>query len=45
MEHVTFGSTLCKSKKLARKDCAQNARIPVLGYRAVQEKGESKQAP
>ena len=34
MEHVTFGLALCKSKKIARKNCAKNARIPALGYGA-----------
>ena len=45
MEHVTIGSALCKWKKIARKNCGRNARMPALGYRAVQEKGESQEAP
>ena len=45
MEHVTFGSALCKWKTLARKSCERNARIPELGYGAVQEKGENQEAP
>ena len=28
-----------------RKKCAQNARIPALGYGAVEEKDESQEAP
>ena len=44
MEHVTFGLALCKSKKIAKKNCARNARIPTLGYGAVQEKVESQEA-
>ena len=35
MEHMTFGLALCKSKKIARKHCAKNGRIPALGYGAV----------
>ena len=45
MEHVTFGLALCKSTTSARKVCAQNAQIPALGYRAVQEKEETVQKP
>ena len=45
MEHITFGLALCKSKKIARKICARNAQIPALGYGAVQEKVESREAP
>ena len=45
MEHVIFGLALCKSRKIARKNCAKNARIPTLGYGAVQEKDESQEAP
>ena len=45
MEHITFGLALCKSKKIARNICARNARIPALGYGAVQEKVESRKAP
>ena len=45
MEHVTFGLALCKSKKIARKTCAQNARIPALGYGAVKGKDENQEAP
>ena len=45
MEHVTFGSALCKWKDITRKNCARNARIPALGYGAVQEKVESQEAP
>ena len=32
MEQITFSLALCKSKKIARKICARNARIPALGY-------------
>ena len=42
MEHMTFGLALCKSKKIARKNCARNAPIPALGYGAVQEKVKSQ---
>ena len=45
MEHVTFGLALCKSKKIARKNCAQNARMPALGYGAVKGKEENQEAP
>ena len=45
MEHVTFGLALCKSKKITRKNCAQNARIPALGYGAVKGKEETQEAP
>ena len=45
MEHVTFGLALCKSTTIARKVCAQNAQIPALGYRAVQEKEEKVEKP
>ena len=45
MGHVTFGLALCKSKKIARKNCARNARITALGYGAVQENVESQEAP
>ena len=45
MEHMTFGLALCKSKKIAKQHCARHARIPALGYGAVQEKVESQEAP
>ena len=45
MEHVTFGLALCKSKKIARTNCAKNARIPALGYGAVKGKEENQEAP
>ena len=45
MEHMTFGSALCTWKTIGRKQCANNARIPALGYGAVQEKGEGQEAP
>ena len=45
MEHVTFGLALCKSKKIARKNCAKNAWIPALGYRPVKGKEENQEAP
>ena len=45
MEHVTFGLALCKSKKIARKNCAKNARIPALGYGAVKGQDENQEAP
>ena len=45
MEHVTFGLALCKSKKIARQNCAKNARIPALGYGAVKGKEENQEAP
>ena len=45
LEHITFSLALCKSKRIARKICARNARIPALGYGAVQEKFESREAP
>ena len=44
MEHVTFGLALCKSKKIARQNCAKNARIPALGYGAVKGKEETQEA-
>ena len=34
MEHITFSLALCKSKKIARKICARNARIHALGFGA-----------
>ena len=34
MDHVIFGLALCKSKKIARQNCAKNAQIPALGYAA-----------
>ena len=34
-----------KSKKIARKNCAKNARIPALGYGAVKGKEENQEAP
>ena len=34
-----------KSRKIMRKNCAQNARIPALGYGAVHKKEESQEAP
>ena len=45
MEHVTFGLALCKSKKIARKNCAKNARIPALGYGAIKGKEGTPEAP
>ena len=45
MEHMTFGLALCKSKKIARKNCAKNALIPALGYGAVKGKEETQEAP
>ena len=45
VEHVTFSLALCKSKKIARKNCAKNARIPALGYGAVKGQEESQEAP
>ena len=44
MEHATFGLALCKSKKIARQNCAKNGRIPALGYGAVKGQEESKEA-
>ena len=44
MEHVTFGLALCKSKKLARNICAQNAQITALGYGAVKGKEDNQEA-
>ena len=44
MELVTFGLAVRKSKKIARKNCAKNARIPALGCGTVQEKDESQEA-
>ena len=34
-----------KSKKIAKKKCAKNARIPALGYGAVKGKEENQEAP
>ena len=34
-----------KSKKIARKNCAKNARIPALGYGAVKGKEENQESP
>ena len=45
MEHVAFGLALCKSTKLASKNCAKNAWIPALGYGAVKGKEENQEAP
>ena len=45
MEHVTFGLALCKSKKIARNNCAKSGRIPALGYGAVKGQEESQEAP
>ena len=45
MKHVTFGLALCKSRKITRKNSAKNARIPALGYGAVQKRDESQEAP
>ena len=45
MDHVTFGLALCKWKKIVRKNCAQNGRIPALGYGAVKGQEESQEAP
>ena len=45
MEHVTFGLALRKLKTIARKKCAKYARIPALGYGAVQGKEENQEAP
>ena len=44
MEHVTFCLALCKSRKITGKNYAKNARIPALGYGAVQKKDESQEA-
>ena len=44
MEHVTFGLALCKSKTIARKNCAKNALIPALGYGAVKGQDENQEA-
>ena len=44
MEHVTFGLALCKWKKIARKKCAKDPQIPVLGYGALQGKEESQES-
>ena len=44
MDHVTVGLASCKSRKIARKNYAQNARKPVLGYGAVQEKDDCQEA-
>ena len=45
MEHLNFGLALCKSMKIARKNCAKYARIPALGYGAVKGKDENQEAP
>ena len=45
MEHVTFGLALCKSKTIARKNCAKSGWIPALGYGAVKGQEESQEAP
>ena len=34
-----------KSKKIARKNCAKNARIHALGYRAVKGQEDNQEAP
>ena len=45
MEHVNFSLALCKSKKIARKNCAKSGRIPALGYGAVKGQEKSQEAP
>ena len=42
MEHMIFGLAMCKSRKITRKNCLKNARIPTLGYGAVQERMKVK---
>ena len=45
MQHVTFGRAFDKSRKIMRKNVAQNAQIPALDYGALQEKDGSQEAP
>ena len=44
MEHVALQPSVGQIEKIARENCAINARIPALGYRALEDDEESQQA-
>ena len=45
LERVISGFAMEKSTKICEKKLCKNARIPVLGYGAVEDEEESSKAP
>ena len=45
LEHVISGFAMEKSTKICEKKLCTNARIPALGYGALEDEDESPKAP